>query len=220
MIIWKIFIEKVFLNKHGCRSYGIIWRSIIFPFGLECCYHTATFSLLQEAGRIEKYLHWRFSIAILAAVRTGFTVFPQPFIQIILQHLNRFVDLFLKNNLIEFRENRFMKSLADSIRLRRFCFRFCMIYVLQVEIKFRFYDVLDCCNIPICGIQDIQVLMKGFKIMTLQNCPDASRRNKHPSLRNSLETLCCPKAVLSSTIFTTRDSISGSTQFLGFGLFK
>ena len=31
-----------------------------------------------------------------------------------------------------------MKSLADTIRLRRFCFRFCMVYVLLVEIKLIF----------------------------------------------------------------------------------
>ena len=40
---------------------------------------------------------------------------PTTFIQILLQHLNRFVDLFPKSNLIELRENYFMKSLADSI---------------------------------------------------------------------------------------------------------
>ena len=74
---------------------------------------------------IQECLHRRFPIAILPAVWTWFIVFTQPFIQIVLQHLNRFVDLFSNSNLIEFRENRFMKSLADSIRLRRFCFRFC-----------------------------------------------------------------------------------------------
>ena len=35
-----------------CRSYDIIWRSVIFPLGLECCYYTATFSLLQVAGNL------------------------------------------------------------------------------------------------------------------------------------------------------------------------
>ena len=44
-----------------------------------------------------------------------------------------FFRSFPKSNLIEFRKERLMKSSADSIRLR--CIRFCMIYVLQVEMR-------------------------------------------------------------------------------------
>lgn len=98
---------------------------------------------------IQECLHRRFPIAILPAVWTWFIVFPQPSSKIVLQHLNGFVDLFSKSNLIEFRENRFMESLADSIRLRRFCFLFLYDLCSPGRDKAHIHDVPCCHNIPI-----------------------------------------------------------------------
>lgn len=36
-----------------CRSYDIIRRFVLFPFGLECYYYTAAFSLLQEIMHLD-----------------------------------------------------------------------------------------------------------------------------------------------------------------------
>ena len=189
MKIFQIIIEKVFLNKHRCRSYDIVWRPVIFPLNLEYCYLYCNISLLQEAGRIQKCLHWHFPIAILPPVRTGFIVFPKPFILIILQHLNRFVVLFPKSNLIEFWENRFMKSLTAFIRLRWFFFRFCMIYVLQVKIKFNFMMFTIAVIFRSSASKTFKCFWKGSRSWRYQiNWMPPGEI--HPSLRNSLETLC------------------------------